>query len=678
MATPEQRIKALNHQLESYNYQYYVLDDPQVPDSEYDRLLNELRALEKEHPDLIEATSVTQRVSGQAIDSFKQVKHEVPMLSLDNVFDAEGMSDFIERIGRRLGESASWQSNLAMSAEPKLDGVAVSITYIDGVLSVAASRGDGTTGEDITHNVKTIKNVPLKLHTEMPPGRLEVRGEVLIPEAGFQKMNAQAKKEDAKVFANPRNAAAGSLRQLDPAIAAERPLRFYAYGIGAYDSENSLPGSHYERLKWLEEIGFQISPDAQCVSGFEGCQAYYEQVQANRAQLGYGIDGVVFKVDDIELQNTLGFVARAPRWATAYKFPAQEELTTVENIEFQVGRTGAVTPVARLKPVFVAGVTVSNATLHNADEIERLDVRVGDTVFIRRAGDVIPQVVKVVIDKRPELTAPLQFPTECPICQSPLERLEGEAVTRCIAGLYCPAQRLEAIKHFVSRKAMDIVGLGDKLVDLLLDEEIIKDPADLYSLDKAVLMDLERMGEKSADNLLAAIEESKEVPLERFIYALGIREVGESTSASLVRALGNLDNIMNADLDSLLAIDDVGPIVAQHILHFFQQDHNRLVISGLLAAGITFEDTSQGIKDESKQIFTGQTWVITGSLSTGSRSEIKQRLESFGAKVTGSVSKNTDVLLAGDKAGSKLTKAQQLGVAVMTEDELVQKLETLE
>ena len=673
MTELSQRVKELNQLLEHYNHHYYVLDDPLVPDSEYDRLLNELRDIEAEYPELILSYSVTQRVSGTPIDSFKQVKHVIPMLSLDNVFDQEGLSDFIQRAAKRLETETDWCDSVAIAAEPKLDGVAVSIIYDDGQLVTAASRGDGTTGEDITHNVRTIKNIPLALKADNVPTRLEVRGEVLIPELGFQKMNDRARSDGTKVFANPRNAAAGSLRQLDPAIADSRPLRFYAYGIGQYDHVTPLPDSHHARLTWLESLGFQASPDAQLVAGEQGAQAYYEKVLNSRAQLGYGIDGVVLKFDNINTQDALGFVARAPRWATAYKFPAEEEITVVENIEFQVGRTGAITPVARLKPVLVAGVTVSNATLHNADEIARLDVRVGDSVFIRRAGDVIPQVVKVVMQKRPAETEAVTFPSHCPVCDTPLERLETEAVTRCVAGLYCAAQRQQAIKHFVSRKAMDIDGLGEKLVEQLLDEGLINDPADIFTLDKARLMELERMGEKSADNLLSAIEQSKEVELARFIYAIGIREVGESTAQSLADNLTDLDTIRQADIDTLMAIDDIGPIVAEHICRFFAQEHNNEVVDKLLANGVHFAKL-ETFDDQLNQSLEGQTWVITGSLTSGSRSEMKQRLMRAGAKVTGSVSKNTDVLLAGDKAGSKLAKAQQLGVKIMTEEEALSLL----
>lgn len=669
----KQRIHQLNEWLERYNYHYYVLDDPLVPDSEYDRLLNELRALESANPELVQPYSVTQRVSGAPIDSFKQVQHVIPMLSLDNVFDEQGLTDFIQRAAKRLDKDDNWQASVAISAEPKLDGVAVSIIYTNGQLTVAASRGDGSTGEDITHNVKTIKNIPLLLTTDDPPSILEVRGEVLIPEQGFRLMNQKARAEEGKVFANPRNAAAGSLRQLDPAVADSRPLRFYAYGIGQYEHSSPLPNSHHQRLQWLSGLGFQASPDAQVVVGATGCQTYYDAVQNKRMELGYGIDGIVLKFDELVIQDELGFVARAPRWATAYKFPAQEEMTVVENIEFQVGRTGAITPVARLKPVQVAGVTVSNATLHNADEIARLDIRVGDTVFIRRAGDVIPQVVKVIHERRPADTEAVQYPQNCPVCDTPVERITSEAVTRCVAGLYCAAQRQQAIKHFVSRKAMDIDGLGDKLVEQLLDEGLIKDPADIFRLEKSALMALERMGERSADNLLRAIESSKIVSLARFIYAIGIREVGESTAQSLADNLQDLERLRHADSETLMAIEDIGPIVAEHIVNFFNQEHNNEVIDRLLDNGIEFE-AIETVKNKSEQMLTGQTWVITGTLNTASRSEMKRRLMAAGAKVAGSVSKNTDALLAGDKAGSKLSKAQGLGVKILTEQDALHLL----
>ena len=674
MSEPQARIDALNQQLEEYNYHYYVLDAPVVPDSEYDRLLNELRALEAQHPELVQTHSVTQRVSGHAIDSFRQVKHEVPMLSLDNAFDNNDLKDFLKRVSKNLEKPDEWSDSLEISAEPKLDGVAASIIYENGILTLAASRGDGATGEDITHNVRTIQNVPLRLATKQFPERLEVRGEVLIPEAGFRRMNQEAAKRDEKIFANPRNAAAGSLRQLDPKIAAKRPLRFYAYGTGIYKAQQALPESHFQRLQWLSQIGFQISPGAQLVTGLNGCSAYHTEILKARETLDYGIDGVVFKVDDVNLQKQLGFVARAPRWATAFKFPAQEEITVVENVEFQVGRTGAVTPVARLKPVFVAGVTVSNATLHNADEIKRLDVRVGDTVYIRRAGDVIPQVVRVVKERRPDNTIPIAFPQKCPVCETPLERIEGEAVTRCIAGLFCGAQRLEALKHFTSRKAMDIVGLGDKVVEQLIAAELISTPADIFKLNKIDLVALERMGEKSADKLLDAIQASKNIALHRFVYALGIREVGEATASALVQHFRSLDKIMSATYEQLIAVNDVGPVVATHIVNFFQQAHNREVVAELLATGIRFEALQE---QPDSQPLAGQIWVITGSLTSGSRSSIKQVLQDLGAKVTGSVSNKTDVLLAGENAGSKLTKAEQLDVQVLSEADYLSLVEKL-
>ena len=675
MSEPQQRITELNKQLEEYNYHYYVLDAPLVPDSEYDRLLNELRALETSNPDLIVSHSVTQRVSGKPIDSFQQVTHEMPMLSLDNVFDNNGLGDFLKRISKNLEQPESWLESLQLSAEPKLDGVAVSIIYENGVLQLAASRGDGTTGENITHNVRTIQNVPLRLQGQVFPKRLEVRGEVLIPESGFQKMNELAAAREEKIFANPRNAAAGSLRQLDPSVAAQRPLRFYAYGTGIIESTRELPQSHHDRLQQLSQYGFQISPNAQRVTGLEGCIEYHTQILADRESLDYGIDGVVFKVDDIALQQRLGFVARAPRWATAFKFPAQEEITVVENVEFQVGRTGAITPVARLKPVFVAGVTVSNATLHNADEIKRLDVRVGDTVYIRRAGDVIPQVVRVLTERRPEGAKPIEFPEACPVCDTPLERVAGEAVTRCVAGLFCAAQRLEALKHFTSRKAMDIVGLGDKVVEQLIEEALITTPADIFKLSKANLVALERMGDKSADNLLAAIEESKKVSLSRFIYALGIREVGEATASALVAHFRSLEKIRQASYDELLRVSDVGPVVATHIVNFFMQLHNREVIDDLLDTGIEFEALSE---QRAELPLAEQTWVITGSLTSGARGDIKQRLVALGAKVTGSVSAKTDVLLAGENAGSKLSKATQLNVKVLSEADFLSLMSELE
>jgi len=673
---PEHLIATLRKQLEEYNYRYYVLDDPTVPDSEYDRLMQELIALEKQYPDQVTSDSPSQKVGAKPIDSFNQITHELPMLSLDNVFSKEQMSDFLSRIGKRLQISSEQQSALTFSAEPKLDGVAVSLRYENGILLQGASRGDGIHGEDITHNVRTIDNIPLRLRTENAPEIFEVRGEVLIPHQGFTVLNATARKQGSKLFANPRNAAAGSIRQLDPAIAAERPLKFYAYGLGVVKGLQ-LPDSHGERLQLLHDIGFNPSPKRSIVSGIDGCMQYYQQLLDSRDDLAYDIDGVVFKVDASTLQQQLGFVSRAPRWAIAYKFPAQEALTKLLNVDFQVGRTGAITPVARLEPVFVGGVTVSNATLHNADEIQRLDVRIGDTVNVRRAGDVIPQIVNVVMDRRPEDTAKIVFPDHCPVCGSEIHRIETEAVSRCTAGLFCPAQRVEAIKHFASRKALDIDGLGDKLVEQFVAEKLISNPADLFSLEKTDLLALERMAEKSADNLLKAIEESKQTTFARFIYSLGIREVGEATAIALVQNFACIDNLINADFDALIAVEDVGPIVANHILDFFKEQHNQQVLKQLLEQGVSFPQTLEK-HDPSSLPLSGQTWVVTGTLEVMSRQQVKERLQALGAKVAGSVSNRTTMLVAGANAGSKLAKAESLGVEKLSESELIEKLEQLE
>ncbi len=673
---PETLIENLRKQLEEYNYRYYVLDDPFIPDSEYDRLMQELIALEKQYPDQLSADSPTQKVGAKPIDSFSQVTHELPMLSLDNAFSKEHMHAFLSRIGKRLQLTSLEQTNLLFSAEPKLDGVAVSLRYEKGILVQGASRGDGIHGEDITHNVRTIDNIPLRLRTDKAPEIFEVRGEVIIPHQGFAELNATARKQETKVFANPRNAAAGSIRQLDPAIAAERPLKFYAYGLGMVKGVQ-LPDSHGKRLQLLHEVGFNPSPKRSIVSGIEGCMQYYQQLLKCRDDLAYDIDGVVFKVDASSLQSQLGFVSRAPRWAIAYKFPAQEALTKLLNVDFQVGRTGAITPVARLEPVFVGGVTVSNATLHNADEIERLDIRVGDTVNIRRAGDVIPQIVNVVIAQRSENSKKIVFPDCCPVCGSELHRHEAEAVTRCTAGLFCPAQRVEAIKHFASKKALDIDGLGDKLVEQFVAEKLISNPADLFSLDKKDLLALERMAEKSADNLLKAIENSKQTTFARFIYSLGIREVGEATAIALVRNFASIDNLINADFDQLIDVEDVGPIVANHLLDFFKEQHNKDVLRQLLQQGVTFPQT-QSKSDPSALPLSGQTWVVTGTLEQMSRQQVKEQLQGLGAKVAGSVSKRTTKLVAGANAGSKLVKAKSLGVEVLTESELTEVLTQLE
>jgi DNA ligase (NAD+) len=586
---------------------------------------------------------------------------------LDNAFSAEEFAAFSKRIGQKLDEG----TQVTFCCEPKLDGAAVSLLYESGVLVRGATRGDGESGEDITENVKTIRNIPLKLKGDVPD-RLEVRGEVVMPIGAFDRFNEKARQQGEKVFANPRNAAAGSLRQLDSRITAKRPLHFYAYSLGLVSEHTVLPDSHYERLQQLAEWELPVNSEIERVDSVEGCDSYYEKILERRDSLNYDIDGVVFKVDTIALQEELGFVARAPRWAIARKFPAQEQLTTITGVDFQVGRTGAITPVARLKPVSVGGVTVSNATLHNADEIERLGVRIGDTVSIRRAGDVIPQVVSVLKDKRPENTREITFPTRCPVCDSDVERIEGEAVARCSGGLYCAAQRKEAIKHFASRKAMDIDGLGDKLVDVLVEKDWVKSPADLYRLSKAELATLPRMAAKSAENLKNAITATRETTLARFLYALGIREVGEATAKALARHFKTFDAVQSASSEQLQEVPDVGTVVAEHIVRFFRESHNENVVKELREFVHWPEGEEAG--DIQSDRLAGNTYVITGTLSTMTRDEAKQALEALGAKVSGSVSKKTTALIAGENAGSKLAKAQSLGLSILSEDELKELL----
>ena len=664
------RIAELREQIRQHNYRYYVLDDPQIPDAEYDRLLRELQQLEAEHPELITADSPTQRVGAEPLKAFGEVRHAVAMLSLDNAFSDEDLAEFDRRLHERLKKDERFKAiaddEIEYTAEPKLDGLAVSLLYEDGVLVRGATRGDGTTGEDITRNVRTIETVPLKLIGKDYPQRLEVRGEVILSHEGFRKLNQQAEKAGQKLFANPRNAAAGSLRQLDPKITAQRPLEIFCYGVGLI-AGGSLPERHSERLDALRGWGIRIFSGIKRVTGLAGCIRYYQEMEKQRSTLPFDIDGVVFKVDRIDLQQALGFVSRAPRWAIARKFPAQEEITVVENIEVQVGRTGAITPVARLQPVFVGGVTVTNATLHNIDEVHRKDVRKGDTVIVRRAGDVIPEIVSVIKEKRKKGARPFKMPDKCPVCGSDTERIEGEAVVRCTGGLYCEAQRKQAIRHFASRKAMDIEGLGDKLVEQLVDEKLIEDVADLYSLDRDTLAGLERMGEKSAANLIEALEKSKNTTLDRFLYALGIREVGEATARSLAQAFGDLESIMQAGSEELEQVPDIGPIVAQHIVHFFEQQHNRDVIDKLIRAGIHWPV----IETVAEQPLAGHTYVITGTLTGMTRDEAREKLVALGAKVAGSVSRKTTAVFAGEKAGSKLTKAESLGIPVKTEADLV-------
>ncbi|MCU7914980.1 MAG: NAD-dependent DNA ligase LigA [Candidatus Thiodiazotropha sp. (ex Gloverina cf. vestifex)] len=651
----------MRSELDYHNRQYYVFDAPVIPDVEYDRLLRELQTLEAQYPDLITPDSPTQRVGDKPLDGFDEVAHKLPMLSLDNAFDEEELADFDRRIRERLKLSA--EEPIRYQAEPKLDGLALNLRYGNGRLVQGATRGDGTRGENVTSNVRTIKAIPLKLSGEGWPDVLEVRGEVFMPRKGFESLNQRARDAGEKTFVNPRNAAAGSLRQLDPRLTAKRPLSFFAYGLGEVSCDQ-IAESQSASMDRLKDWGLPVSPVSEVVTDVAACIRYYQSISTQRDDLPYDIDGVVFKVDQLKLQRKLGAVSRAPRWAIAYKFPAQEMLTCVESIEFQVGRTGAVTPVARLKPVFVGGVTVSNATLHNMEEVARKDVRQGDTVIVRRAGDVIPEVVSVVNPERDDRPEAVSLPKHCPICGSDIDKPEREAVARCSGGLYCPAQRKEALKHFASRKAMDIEGLGDKMVEQLVEQHLVDSPADLFTLSLEQLSGLERMAEKSAQNLLDALDKSKQTTLSRFLYALGIREVGEATAQSLASQFGTLEAIQKADEEQLQQTPDVGPVVAKHILAFFRQDHNRDVIAALLDRGLQWPEVERVSEDQLPLL--GKTIVITGTLSR-SRDEIKTELEAMGAKITGSVSKKTDYVIAGEAAGSKRTKAEKLDIPILDE-----------
>ena len=664
----QQQIDTLRQDLRRYEYEYHVLDNPTIPDAEYDRLFHQLKALEAAHPELITADSPTQRVGAKPLSGFAQIRHEIPMLSLDNAFSDEEFYAFVKRIEDRL---IRLPDPLTFCCEPKLDGLAVSILYVNGVLTQAATRGDGTTGEDITANIRTIRNIPLQLLMDNPPARLEVRGEVFMPHEGFERLNQQALEKGEKTFANPRNAAAGSLRQLDPKITSKRPLVLNAYGIGIAEGVD-LPNTHYDRLQWLKSIGIPVNPEIRLCNGTDEVLDFYRDIQNKRSSLGYDIDGTVLKINDIALQEKLGFISKAPRWAIAYKFPAQEELTRLNDVEFQVGRTGAITPVAKLEPVFVAGVTVSNATLHNGDEIERLDIAIGDMVVIRRAGDVIPQIIGVLHDRRPADARPIVFPETCPVCDSAIVRIEGEAVARCTGGLFCAAQRKEALKHFVSRKAMDIDGVGGKLIEQLVDRELIHTPADLFKLDLTALTRLERMGTKSAENALASLEKAKNTTLARFVFALGIREVGEATALNLANHFKTLEALQNADLEALQQVPDVGEVVANRILAFWHEPHNVAVVNDLIAQGVHWETVEA--KEVIENRFKGKTVVLTGTLTQMGRNEAKALLQDMGAKVSGSVSAKTDFVIAGDAAGSKLTKAQALGVTVLTEEEFLAQI----
>lgn len=662
-------INALAKELHAHNHQYYTLDQPSIPDAEYDRLMRRLQSLEQENPELLSPDSPSQRVGSEPLAAFTQVQHALPMLSLDNAFSDEELEQF----NRRLQDRLKSDDAIEFACEPKLDGIAVSLTYRSGVLAVGATRGDGATGEDITQNVRTIGSIPLKLLGNGYPDVLEVRGEIYMTTAGFESLNQAARENDEKLFVNPRNAAAGSLRQLDSRLTAKRPLEMCAYSVGLVEG-GSLPDRHNEILQQLAQWGFRINGEMAVVSNIQGCLDYYQQLAEKRAELPYEIDGIVFKVNQLSLQETLGFVSRAPRWAIARKFPAQEEMTHLQSVEFQVGRTGAITPVARLKPVFVGGVTVSNATLHNEDEITRLDVRVGDTVVIRRAGDVIPQIVSVVQSRRPAGAKSVIFPEHCPVCGSDIEQIEGEAVKRCTGAMRCQAQLTEAIKHFASRKAMDIDGLGEKIVEQLVDKSIISTVADLYSLDHSTIANLERMGDKSATNLLKAIDQSKQTQLPRFIYALGIREVGEATARALANHFGDLAPLLTADEETLQTISDVGPVVAGFIVRFFSDQNNLALLNELQASGIHWPNIDVQIT-EAEQPLADINYVLTGSLETMSRDIAKEKLQALGAKVTGSVSKKTNVVVAGPGAGSKLAKAESLGIDILDEEGLIRLLD---
>ena len=663
----QQRVDQLREQLRDANYKYHVLDDPDISDAEYDQLLRQLDKLEAAHPELITPDSPTQRVGAAPIDGFLSVTHSSPMLSLANAFTAEEMHDFDQRVRERLETP---EQIVSYAAEPKLDGLAVSLLYENGALVRGATRGDGTKGEDVTHNVRTIDAIPLRLRGSDWPERLEIRGEVYMPKAGFKALNEAAEEKGEKLFVNPRNAAAGSLRQLDPRLTAQRPLAFFAYSV--VDGEQ-LASEQVAALLKIKEWGFPINPLTAVVAGVAGCLEFYAAIGNARASLDYEIDGVVFKVNDLRSQQELGFVSRAPRWAIAQKFPPEEMTTVVENVEFNVGRTGALTPVARLKPVFVGGVTVSNATLHNMDELARKDVRIGDTVVVRRAGDVIPEVVSSDPLKRQPGAQSVVAPTHCPICGSIVSRIENEAVIRCTGGLYCPAQRKEALRHFASRRAMDIDGLGEKIIDQLVERDLVKTPADLYRLNVSQLSDLERMGEKSAQNLFDALERSKHSEFARLIYSLGIREVGEATAQALADAFGTMPALSEADSETLQQVPDVGPVVAERIVEFFAEHHNREVIQGLLDAGVSYEVVATPTESPS-ELFADKTFVITGTLSSMTRDDAKKAIVAKGGKVTGSVSKKTDFLVAGEKAGSKLKKAETLGVPVLSEQDLLDRL----
>ncbi|MCX5538412.1 NAD-dependent DNA ligase LigA [Paraburkholderia sp. CNPSo 3076] len=674
-ATAAQRAVWLRAELERANHAYYVLDQPELPDAEYDKLFGELQQIEAEHPDLITPDSPTQRVGGEVAGGFEPVVHDVPMLSLNNGFADEDIVAFDKRVADALGKiEGAGIVEVEYAAELKFDGLAISLRYVDGVFVQASTRGDGATGENVTENVRTIRSLPLRLKGKRVPKVLDVRGEVLMFRRDFERMNQRQRDAGHKEFANPRNAAAGSLRQLDPKITAQRPLSFFAYGIGVLEGE-PMPATHSELLDWYAEMGLPVNAERAVVKGAQGLLEFFRAVGEKRDGLPYDIDGVVYKVNRRDEQDALGFVSRAPRFALAHKFPAQEALTKLLAIDVQVGRTGAITPVARLEPVFVGGATVTNATLHNEDEVRRKDIRIGDTVIVRRAGDVIPEVVSALMDRRPADAHEFVMPTECPVCGSRIERLPDEAIARCTGGLFCPAQRKQALWHFAQRRALDIDGLGEKIIDQLVDQNLVRTPADLFNLGFGTLAQLERMADKSAQNLLDSLEKAKATTLARFVYALGIRHVGESTAKDLAKHFGSLDPIMSASVEELLEVNDVGPIVALAIHEFFAEEHNRTVIEQLRAPGkVTWAEGPPAPKAP-VGVLAGKTVVLTGTLPTLARDEAKEMLEAAGAKVAGSVSKKTDYVVAGADAGSKLAKAEELGVPVLDEEGMRKLLE---
>ena len=664
---PAERAVWLRTELERANYQYYVLDQPQIPDAEYDRLFSELQSIEAEHPDLITPESPTQRVGGEVASGFASVVHALPMLSLNNGFTDEDVTAFDKRVSDRLDRAP-----VEYSCELKFDGLAIALRYEDGRLVQAATRGDGSTGEDVTQNVRTVRSIPLRLKGDRIPRVLEVRGEVLMFRRDFDRLNAHQREAGQREFANPRNAAAGSLRQLDSSITAQRPLSFFSYGIGALEGME-MPDTHDALLDWYIELGMPVCGERDTVEGAEGLLGFYRRIGEKRKSLPYDIDGVVYKVNRKIDQDALGFVSRAPRFALAHKFPPEEALTELLDIGVNVGRTGAITPVARLAPVFVGGVTVTNATLHNEDEVHRKDLRAGDTVIVRRAGDVIPEVVGPVLERRVEGAQPFVMPTACPACGSAIERLPGEAVARCTGGLVCPAQRKRALEHFAQRRALDIDGLGEKIIDQLVEQNLVRTPADLFNLGFSTLVALERFADKSAQNLIDSLEKAKHTKLERFIFALGIPDVGESTAKDLARHFGSLDPILNASVETLMEVEGIGPVVAESIYQFFAEAHNRTVIDQLRANGTWPEGPPAPRAPQG--VLAGKTIVLTGTLPTLAREQAKEMLEAAGAKVAGSVSKKTDYVVAGAEAGSKLAKAEELGIKILDEDGMRKLLE---